>query len=106
MLREIAFNAVFLTCSKGRVGEDDVHSIGRTIAYTRARQRIVVPNKTRVLDTVKQHVRDTKHLRELLFLNGAEGFLHVLLILHRFHITLAHVVDGASEKPASAAGRV
>ena len=59
-----------------------------------------------ILNAVQQHVGDAEHVRQLLFLDGAQGFLHPLLVFHLFHVTIAHVANGAGEKSARAAGGV
>ena len=62
--------------------------------------------KLRVLDAVQQHVGDAEHVRQLLLLDGAQGLLHLLLVLDLLHVALAHVADGAGEKAAGAAGGI
>ena len=59
-----------------------------------------------VVDAVQQHVGHAEHVRELLFLAGAQGLLHLLFIGWFLHVALAHVADGAGEKAAGAAGWV
>ena len=54
----------------------------------------------------KQHVGDAKHVRKLLLLHRAQGRLHLRLVLGTLHVALAHVIDGAGEKAAGAAGRI
>ena len=63
-------------------------------------------DETRVFDAMQEHVGDAEHVRELLFLHGAEGLHHFLLVLGLFDVAVAHVAEGAGEKAAGAAGGV
>ena len=63
-------------------------------------------HEARILDAVQQHVGDAEHVRKLLLLHRAQGLLHLLLVLDRLHVALAHVADGAGEKAAGAAGGI
>ena len=56
-----------------------------------------------ILDAVQQHVGDAEHVRQLLFLDGAQASCMCLLVLDLFHVALAHVADGAGEEAAGAA---
>ena len=40
------------------------------------------------------------------FSHGAQGLLHLLFVVWRLHVALAHVADGAGEKAAGAAGGI
>ena len=106
VLREVRLDAVLLPPAEGRIGQDDVHAVGLRVADVGPRQRVVVAHEARVLDAVQQHVGDAEHVRKLLLLHRAQGGLHLLLVFGPLHIALAHVVDGAGEKAAGAAGRI
>ena len=99
-------DAVLLAPAERRIGQHDVHAVALRIADVRARQRVVVAHEARVLDAVQQHVGDAQHVRKLLLLDGAQARLHLGLVLRPLHIALAHVVDGAGEKAAGAAGGI
>ena len=92
--------------AEGRIGEDDVHPVGLAVADVGPGQGVVVADEAGIVDAVQQHVGDAEHVRELLFLAGAQGLLHLLFVGWLLHVALAHVADGAGEKAAGAAGRV
>ena len=106
VLGEVALDAVFLAPAEGRIGEDDVHAVGLRVADVRPRQRVVVAHEAGILNAVQEHIGDTEHVRQLLLLDGAQRFLHVLLILYFFHVALAHVAKSAGEESARTAGGV
>ncbi len=60
----------------------------------------------RHLDAVQQHVGGAEQVRELLLLDAVEGALQGLAVLHVLHVLGAHVLDGAGEEAAGAAGGV
>ena len=91
VLGEVAFDPVFLASAEGRIGENDIDTVSCCIADIRPRQRVVVTDETRVLDAMQEHIGNTEHVRELLFLDGAQRLLHALLILYLFHVTVPHV---------------
>jgi hypothetical protein len=62
--------------------------------------------ETKFPDTYPKIPCSAEHMREPLLLNSSQPFLHVALIPDFLHVTLAHMVDGASEESASAAGRI
>ncbi|MGA7415481.1 MAG: hypothetical protein WBW33_33730, partial [Bryobacteraceae bacterium] len=88
------------------IGEDDVDAVGRAVADVGPGEGVVVADEAGVLDAVEQHVGDAEHVRQLLLLNGCEGGLHALLVIHGFDVALAHVADGAGEEAAGAAGGI
>lgn len=106
MFRKVTFDSILFLPAEGRIGEDDVHAVGLTIADIGPGQGIVVTDEGGVVDAVQQHVRHTEHVRELLFLAGAQGLLHLLFVDRFLHIAVAHVANGTGEKPAGAAGRI
>ena len=99
-------DAVLLAPAEGRIGQHDVHAVGLRVADVGPRQRVVVAHEARVLDAVQQHVGDAEHVRKLLLLDRAQGGLHLRLVLGPLHVALAHVIDGAGEKAAGAAGGI
>src|SRR5689334_9806976 len=106
MLREVALNTVFFTTAEGRVRENDIHSVRGSIADVGSRKRVVVPHKTRILDSVKKHVCHTQHVWKLFLLNGSKPSLHQLLLLHFLNVSLSHVAKRRGEKSSCAASRV
>ena len=86
MLRKIGFDAVFFPSPKGRIGQHDIHALVPAPGYVGTRQRVVMTKEGRVLDTVQQHVRDGKHVRQRLFLHRAERALHRGLVFGPLYI--------------------
>src|SRR5690348_6509178 len=103
---EVALDTVLFPPAEGWIGKDDVDAVGLGVADVRPGEGIVVPHETRVLDAVEQHVCHTKHVRELLLLDCSQRRLHTRLIFGPLHVAITHVVNGAGEKAASAAGGV
>ena len=104
--REIVLDAVFLPAAEGRIGDDDIDALVLAPRNQRPGQRVVVAHEARVLDAVQQHVGDAEHVRKLLLLHRAQAALHRLALLGRADVFLLHVIDGAGEKPAHAAGGI
>src|SRR5437667_7137223 len=106
MFGEVALDAIFLAPAERRIGENDVHAITRGIADIGPRQGVVVAHEAGILNAVQQHIGYTKHVRQLFFFDGSQGFLHALFILYLFDVAFTHVAKGTSEESAGAAGWV
>ena len=106
VLREVGLDAVLLLAAEGRIGEHDVHPVLLSPVGVGPRQGVVVAHEAGVLDAVQQHVGDAEHVGELLFLDGAQGRLHGLLVLGPLDVALAHVAERAGQEAAGAAGGV
>src|SRR5258706_12698589 len=106
MLWEIALDAVFLAPAEWRVRENDVYPVRLRVADIRPREGVVMAHEAGIFNAVQQHICDTKHVRELLFLDGSQCLLHPPLVVHFFHVTLAHVPNRAREESARTAAGV
>ena len=103
---KVGLDAVFLSPAEGRIGEDDIHPVRLGVADIGAGQGVVMADEGWVVDAVEKHIRDAEHVRELLFLSGAQALLHLLFVLRGLHVAFAHVADGAGQEPARTAGGI
>ena len=60
----------------------------------------------RHVDAVQDHVGGAQQVRQRLLLDAVDALLEQLLVLGRLDVLLAHVLDGAGEEAAGAAGGV
>ena len=96
---EVGLDAVLLHAAKGRVGDDDVHSLLRAPVAQGAGEGVVVADVGGDVDAVEEQVGHAEDVRQVLFLDAREAVLDGALVGLGLGL-LAQVLDGADEKAA------
>ena len=106
VLGKVAFDPVLLLPAEGRIGEDDVHSVGLAVADIGSGQ--VLSWRTKDGSSMPcSSMFVTQSMCGSCFFSTARKACCIFCSSARFlHVVLPHVADGAGEKAAGAAGGV
>ncbi len=73
--REVRLDAVLLHAAEGRVGDDDVHALLRSLVAQGAGEGVVVADVGGHVDAVQHHVGHAEQVRQVLLLDAGEAVL-------------------------------
>lgn len=102
--REVILHVIFLRATIRRIHQDHIELVLLGIVEDIPKQRVVMIDLWYV-DAMQQHIRDAKHVRELLLLDAVDGAADRFLIRGRLHLLL-ELLQPAHEEAAGTAGEV
>ena len=84
---EVALHIVLLVTTVWRIHQDDIKLIVIGIVQHILRERVAMKDLGRI-DIMQQHIRDAKHIGELLLLDAIDGVGKSLTILSGVHLLI------------------